>query len=86
MFAHSSEAVLTGNSRCGNDLTILRSSTKAASHRVREYIWFLDTRFGINKPRFVVQDEKYNYLSGRFPNDAQLLAEQTIALVKSTML
>ncbi len=35
--------------------------------------------------RFVVQDNKYNYLSGRFPNDAQLLAEKTIALVKSTL-
>ena len=80
------EAVLIGNSRCGNDWTILRSSTKTASYRVREYSWSVDTPFEINKPRFVVQDEKYNYLSGRFPNDAQLLAEQTIALVKSTML
>ncbi len=86
MFAHSFEAVLNGNPRCGNDWTTMRSSTKTASHRVREYIWSFDTRVGINKPRFVVQDEKYNYLSGRFPNDAQLLAEQTIALVKSTML
>jgi len=33
---------------------------------------------------FVVQDEKYNYISGRFPADAQLLAEKTIELVRST--
>ncbi|KAI9681021.1 MAG: hypothetical protein M1822_007095 [Bathelium mastoideum] len=32
---------------------------------------------------FVVEDETYNYVSGRFPPDAQLLAEKTIALVKS---
>jgi len=31
---------------------------------------------------FVVEDEKYNYVSGRFPPDAQLLAEKAIALVK----
>ncbi|KAH6682474.1 class I glutamine amidotransferase-like protein [Halenospora varia] len=34
---------------------------------------------------FVVQDEKYNYISARFPADAQLLAEQTIALVQGSM-
>ncbi|TVY91709.1 Uncharacterized protein LAWI1_G002425 [Lachnellula willkommii] len=34
---------------------------------------------------FVVQDEKYNYISARFPADAQLLAEKTIALVQSSM-
>ncbi|PMD42017.1 class I glutamine amidotransferase-like protein [Hyaloscypha variabilis F] len=34
---------------------------------------------------FIVQDQKYNYLSGRFPNDAQLLAEKTIDLVKSNL-
>jgi len=34
---------------------------------------------------FVVQDEKYNYISARFPGDAELLAEQTIALVKESM-
>ncbi|KAG9228906.1 class I glutamine amidotransferase-like protein [Amylocarpus encephaloides] len=34
---------------------------------------------------FVVEDKKYNYLSGRFPNDAQLLAERTIALVQGTL-
>ncbi|TVY82914.1 Uncharacterized protein LSUE1_G001890 [Lachnellula suecica] len=32
---------------------------------------------------FVVQDEKYNYISGRFPADAQLLAEKAIALVNT---
>jgi len=31
---------------------------------------------------FVVVDEKYNYISARFPNDAQLLAEKTVAMVK----
>lgn len=34
---------------------------------------------------FVVQDEKYNYVSGRFPADVQLLAERTIALVKGNL-
>jgi hypothetical protein len=36
--------------------------------------------------RFVVQDEKYNYISARFPADAQLLAEQTVKLVQDNML
>ncbi|KAF2812418.1 uncharacterized protein BDZ99DRAFT_558387, partial [Mytilinidion resinicola] len=31
---------------------------------------------------FVVADEKYNYLSGRFPPDAQLLTEKAIKLVR----
>jgi len=30
---------------------------------------------------FVVQDEKYNYISGRFPPDAQLLAERALKMV-----
>jgi len=34
---------------------------------------------------FVVEDTKYNYLSGRFPPDSQALAERTIALVQSTL-
>ncbi|KIN01108.1 hypothetical protein OIDMADRAFT_103782 [Oidiodendron maius Zn] len=34
---------------------------------------------------FVVLDEKYNYVSARFPPDAQLLAEKIIELVKSTI-
>lgn len=34
---------------------------------------------------FVVEDQRYNYLSARFPPDAQLLAEKTIALVQSSM-
>ncbi|RFU25419.1 hypothetical protein B7463_g10919, partial [Scytalidium lignicola] len=33
---------------------------------------------------FVVVDEKYNYVSGRFPPDAQLLADKAIELVKSS--
>lgn len=31
--------------------------------------------------RFVVEDDKYNYASGRYPADAQLLAEKAIAMV-----
>lgn len=34
---------------------------------------------------YVVQDEKYNYVSARFPADAQLLAEKLVALVQSNM-
>jgi putative intracellular protease/amidase len=34
---------------------------------------------------FVVQDKKYNYVSARFPADAQLLANTTISLVKETL-
>jgi hypothetical protein len=37
-----------------------------------------------NKSRFVVEDEKYNYVSARFPGDAQLLADTVIKLVQST--
>ena len=33
--------------------------------------------------RFVVVDEKYNYVSGRFPNDAKLLAQKAIEMVKA---
>jgi hypothetical protein len=35
--------------------------------------------------RFVVSDEKYNYVSGRFPPDAQLLADKAIELVKTNL-
>jgi len=34
---------------------------------------------------FVVEDDKYNYLSARFPPDAQLLAEKTITLVQRSL-
>ncbi|KAF4635703.1 hypothetical protein G7Y89_g2396 [Cudoniella acicularis] len=34
---------------------------------------------------FVVQDENYNYISARFPADAQLLAETAVSLVESTI-
>lgn len=34
---------------------------------------------------FVVEDEKYNYISARFPGDADLFAEKTVALVKASM-
>lgn len=34
------------------------------------------------RDRFVVEDEKYNYLSGRFPPDAELLAKNTVEMVK----
>jgi len=34
---------------------------------------------------FVVEDEKYNYVSGRFPGDAKLLSEKAIAMVKRGM-
>ena len=32
--------------------------------------------------RFVVEDDKYNYLSARFPPDAELLAEKAIEMVR----
>ncbi|KAI9731204.1 MAG: hypothetical protein M1834_005397 [Cirrosporium novae-zelandiae] len=35
---------------------------------------------------FIHEDENYNYISGRFPPDAQLLAEKTIALVQRNAL
>ena len=31
---------------------------------------------------FVVEDDKYNYLSGRFPPDADLLAKKAVEMVK----
>ena len=34
---------------------------------------------------FIREDEKYNYISGRFPPDAALLAEKTVALVQKSM-
>jgi hypothetical protein len=33
--------------------------------------------------RFVVEDKKYNYITARFPGDADLLAEKTVAMVKA---
>jgi hypothetical protein len=35
--------------------------------------------------RFVVEDETYNYFTGRFPNDAQLLADRCVERVKSVL-
>lgn len=38
---------------------------------------------GSSKPGpFVVEDEKYNYVSARYPADAQVLADKVVALVK----
>lgn len=34
---------------------------------------------------FVVSDETYNYVSGRFPPDAQLLAEKAIEVVRGNL-
>jgi len=39
-------------------------------------------RSSLGTAPFVVQDEHYNYISGRFPADAVLLGQETIALVK----
>ncbi|MCJ1407970.1 hypothetical protein MMC19_002042 [Ptychographa xylographoides] len=39
-------------------------------------------RSSLGMAPFVVEDEKYNYISGRFPADADLLAQKAIALVK----
>lgn len=33
--------------------------------------------------RFAVEDEKYNYLSGRISSDAELLAKKTVDMVKA---
>jgi hypothetical protein len=35
--------------------------------------------------RFVVEDEVYNYVSGRFPPDTETLAKRAVALVKETL-
>ena len=35
--------------------------------------------------RFTREDENYNYISARFPPDAKLLAEKTIALVQKSL-
>jgi len=32
--------------------------------------------------RLVVEDEKYNYISARYPGDAELLSEKLVAMVK----
>ncbi|MCJ1288579.1 hypothetical protein MMC34_000107 [Xylographa carneopallida] len=39
-------------------------------------------RYSLGTSPFVVQDENYNYISGRFPADAALLGQETIKLVK----
>ena len=33
--------------------------------------------------RFIVEDEKYNYISARYPGDAQLFSDEIIKLVES---
>ena len=33
-----------------------------------------------------MEDERYNYMSARFPGDVDLLAHKVVALVKSNML
>lgn len=33
--------------------------------------------------RFVVEDENYNYISARYPGDAELFAEEIIKLFES---
>lgn len=38
-------------------------------------------RSDANLCRFVVEDDEYNYVSGRFPPDVELLAEKAVALV-----
>jgi hypothetical protein len=43
-------------------------------------IWQLSN---LGKSSFVVEDEKYNYISARFPGDVDLLAEKMVALVQS---
>ena len=39
-----------------------------------------------NVGSFVREDENYNYISGRFPPDAKLLAEKTIAMVQRAVI
>ncbi|KAI5919405.1 class I glutamine amidotransferase-like protein [Camillea tinctor] len=40
-------------------------------------------RTSMNPGPFVVEDEKYNYLSARYPGDAELFAEEAIKLLES---
>jgi hypothetical protein len=35
--------------------------------------------------RFVVEDARYNYVSARYPGDAEKLAERLVELVKDNM-
>jgi len=35
--------------------------------------------------RFVREDGTYNYVSARFPGDAELLAKKTVALVQQSL-
>ena len=35
--------------------------------------------------RFVVEDEKHNYVSGRFPPDAELLAKKAVEMVNNVL-
>ncbi len=32
---------------------------------------------------FIVEDSKYNYITGRFPNDVDLMSEAAVKMVKS---
>ena len=50
-----------------------------STSRSEFWLAFADTR------SFIREDENYNYISGRFPPDAKLLAEKTIALVNKTV-
>lgn len=37
----------------------------------------------MRKRRLVVEDEKYNYISARFPGDVEKMAERLVEMVKT---
>ncbi|KAK7757507.1 hypothetical protein SLS62_000522 [Diatrype stigma] len=52
------------------------SVTKALGHPAQ-------FKSSLNPGPFVVEDEKYNYISARYPGDAQLFAEEIVKLLES---
>jgi len=64
---------------------ILQSNIRIVFLQARKCLRMTLSSFELTRFSFIVQDQQYNYLSGRFPNDAQLLAEKTIELVKSSI-
>ena len=71
---------VSGNETTGQSQTISQESWKQPVSREVALSTQEDV---INEGRFIRRDEKYNYISGRFPPDAQLLAKETIEMVKN---
>jgi hypothetical protein len=85
--SRSGQLRLTTTHRFENAWTTLRNSTSTMLVLARKYcLFYLHSILAeIFLLRFVREDETYNYVSARFPGDAELLAKKTVALVQQSL-